>query len=348
MAENGAGLFEINLLNRFHVLSDDDSGYDIPIDDPNLPVTVDNKSHLHNDSNTDNFDCGSWHGTTSIDDHINSNDEEVRYTILTETTTRANRDLICKHGTFNSCSECKSAYGTFKKKIAKLKGLKVAHINIHSLYPKVEEIRFLLLNTGLDILCISETWLDEVISQGELHVDGYCLLRRDRNRHGGGVTIYVKNGMDYTVRSDLNSDTVECIWIEINVNKGQPILVCCMYRPPSATNEYYGQMLDLCEQAMSQDKDMLIIGDLNYNYKIDESLNNNPLHYMENLFLLSQLVEKHTRVTPSSSTLIDVILSSIPEKHTHCDTVKIALSDHYLIYTCIDVSIQNKGHRTLR
>ena len=40
-------------------------------------------------------------------------------------------------------------------------------------------------------------------------------------------------------------------------------------------------------------------------------------------------------MTPSTKSLIDLILSSFSEAHCDTEVVKICLSDHYLIKTCI-------------
>jgi len=42
-----------------------------------------------------------------------------------------------------------------------------------------------------DVVCIVETWLDGEICDQELVIDGYCVVRRDRNRHGGGGCVDV-------------------------------------------------------------------------------------------------------------------------------------------------------------
>ena len=42
-----------------------------------------------------------------------------------------------------------------------------------------------------DIICIVETWLDNDVSDNELFLSNYRLFRLDRNRHGGGIAIYV-------------------------------------------------------------------------------------------------------------------------------------------------------------
>ena len=51
--------------------------------------------------------------------------------------------------------------------------------------------------------------------------------------------------------------------------------------------------------------------------------------------LVTKLVSEATRVTPGTKSLIDLILSSFSEAHCDTEVVKICLSDHYLIKTCI-------------
>ena len=80
---------------------------------------------------------------------------------------------------------------------------------------------------------------------------------------------------------------------------------------------------------------MTILGDLNFNYQIDESLSTNPIHLIENLFQMSQIIEEPTRKTPTTSTLLDVILTSVPDRHTKTKVIKTAFSDHYSLFTTI-------------
>ena len=88
-----------------------------------------------------------------------------------------------------------------------------------------------------------------------------------------------------------------------------------MYRPPSSNSDYFKGILDIIEAASLEDKEYVVLGDLNYDYKIDETLSSNPIHYIENLYGMTQLISKATRVTMTSSTLIDIILTTAPDNH---------------------------------
>ena len=104
----------------------------------------------------------------------------------------------------------------------------------------------------------------------------------------------------------------------------------------------------MLDKASAEGKAIVLLGDLNIDYKIDESLSENPIHLIENLYFLNQIVTKPTRVTRDSSKCLDLILSSVPEKHKLCDVAKLGLSDHYLVYTSIDYDVRPVKHKTVR
>ena len=54
----------------------------------------------------------------------------------------------------------------------------------------LDEIRLILLDKKLDVLATNETRLDSTIFDGLVSIDGYNVLRADRDRNGGGVCIY--------------------------------------------------------------------------------------------------------------------------------------------------------------
>ena len=43
----------------------------------------------------------------------------------------------------------------------------------------------------------SETKLDSTVNDEEVEIDGYNLMRQDRNRNGGGVACFVSNSIHY-------------------------------------------------------------------------------------------------------------------------------------------------------
>jgi len=66
-----------------------------------------------------------------------------------------------------------------------------------------------------DVVCIVETWLDGEICDQELVIDGYCVVRRDRNRHGGGVLMYIRASLEYNVLP-VSDNQLEFLPISVN------------------------------------------------------------------------------------------------------------------------------------
>lgn len=226
----------------------------------------------------------------------------------------------------------------------------IAQLNIRSLLPKIDQIDYLLHSSNIDILCLNETWLDESINSNEVNIPDYDMFFKHRNRQGGGVAIYVKNNLCAVRRSDLDKSNVECLWIELKLTC-KKLLLCSIYRPPSAGTEYYNDILDVFEKALSENKVTVISGDLNFNFTNDETLYNNPLHYIENLYGLTQLITDFTRVTNSSRSIIDIIFTSDPSLHVTSGVYKICLSDHYLTYTILGQSkpaLEKQKHNKVR
>ena len=61
--------------------------------------------------------------------------------------------------------------------------------------------------------------------------------KKDRSRHGGGVAIYVKDGIKCQKREDFNSN-IEFLSVELDIKYVKPIIVTTIYRPPESNVEW--------------------------------------------------------------------------------------------------------------
>ena len=82
------------------------------------------------------------------------------------------------------------------------------------------------------------------------------------------------------------------------------------------------------------------MGYLNYDYKLDESLSNNPIHYIEMAYEILQ----PTRETSDTSTKLDIILVSHPGLHKSSGVMKYNFSD--LVYTEFEFNVTNQKGST--
>ena len=67
------------------------------------------------------------------------------------------------------------------------------HLNINSLLPKIDEIRFVAECTKAAVIEITECTLDESIFQSKIEIDNYDLLLCDRNINGEIVACYISS-----------------------------------------------------------------------------------------------------------------------------------------------------------
>ena len=229
--------------------------------------------------------------------------------------------------------------------VFKARGLHFIHININSLLPKIEELRRIACQSKAAVIGISESKLDNSIFDSEIEIDGYNILRFDRNRHGGGVACYVRNDLSFTKRNYFPHD-IETIFIEIFLPKTKPMTVGIVYRPPSQTS-FLETMNEHFYKLDTINKETYILGDFNINLYLNNkyvfekcsTIVSNTIPYdvrkyqeFCNVFNLKQLISCPTRITCSSSTIIDHILASYPDRVSQKGIIDIGISDHQLIF----------------
>ena len=186
-------------------------------------------------------------------------------------------------------------------------------------------------------MCMSETELNETITDNTISIAGYDVIRRDRiSNTYGGVAILIRANLVYKIRDDLTTEiSLEILWIEVQYQVNKTILVACVYGLPTASVAYFNDMVDTIEKAPNTDKHiiMVVLGDMNYNYiynMFDETMSANPICLLDNMFRLKQLIDgldAPTRVTENSSSLIDIILTNEPNHHVVSGVYKYGIRD---------------------
>ena len=146
------------------------------------------------------------------------------------------------------------------------------------------------------------------------------------------MLMYIKESINYSEITNLTGSSVECIWIKIK-NCKKSLAIEIMYRPPSSNVAYSNVILDQVDQIYADHGNVILLGDLNYNYVSNQSLLTSPLYQLETTYGMTQLVYEPTRVTVNMATLFDVIFSTNYQSHTVTGVYRIGLCDHYMVYT---------------
>ena len=92
------------------------------------------------------------------------------------------------------------------------------------------------------MLAINESKLEGTISDTEVYIPGYIIIRKDRSRSGGGVALYIRENLSYTNRIDLVPENLEMVCLEINLPRSRSFLVSTWYRPPSAEMQLFNEI----------------------------------------------------------------------------------------------------------
>ncbi len=237
--------------------------------------------------------------------------------------------------------------------------LRISHLNVRSLtsevslgllpsdqkFIKLDEIyKQQILDCKSDVISISETWLDDSIPDSEISLNSFTLFRRDRNRRGGGVLIYVRECLPVRRRVDIESNHSEAIWVEIQSNATK-VIIGAYYRPPGATqigiNTFLSELESSVNGAFScKPECVVIVGD--FNDRCDEFYGNHTGSELNNKLVnlahshdLHQIISKPTRISSSSVSLSDLIFVDCPAYIAESGTtLPIANSDHHGVY-CI-------------
>ena len=85
------------------------------------------------------------------------------------------------------------------------------------------------------MLGIKESKLDSSVTNSEVNINGYSIIRNDRNRNGGSVACYVRNDLCFNIKNVFSS-SLEHVFFLIILLKVKPIAIGIFYRPPIVNN----------------------------------------------------------------------------------------------------------------
>jgi len=199
-------------------------------------------------------------------------------------------------------------------------------------------------------MAITETWLKDNDSQIQIDDYNFFSCPRQNAKRGGGVGIYVKSNMKCT-KIDLFSEitsTVEHIWLELDVNTYQTVVVGCLYRPPDFNmNLFIDEIQTIISKIYTQysNKKIVIVGDFNINIK-NHNLSSNFLETVEQ-FGLTQVIADFTRVTDQSSSIIDLIFTNEIEENFESGVIPLNISDHYVTYIHLKIPRKLNSGKTI-
>ncbi len=200
-----------------------------------------------------------------------------------------------------------------------------------------------------NIILICETWLDEYNTLGNYVCEKYDILRKDRNRYGGGVMILVDKSF-YSSSVDFQIDDkvfIECLFCEINF-KNTKIIIGCVYRPPNTDVQYCDQMINIINKICVQfpSHSIIIAGDFNLpfiDWSVPQPLKNEIITVKFVNFILENSLEQLVNFPTRGSNTLDLVLCRyVSIANDICTVPPIVSSDHEYIHFSMVVDYVNK------
>ena len=193
---------------------------------------------------------------------------------------------------------------------------------------KLDEIYVLAKQYNIDIICLTETWCSNKMSDETMQLSGYTIFRRDRQdgRAGGGLICYVKDVIPVVkLWSELNEQGLETIWLTLRPHRLprgiSNLTIGNVYHPPNAVDWEMSQHLinsfDVIKQKFPA-SGFIIVGDFNH---MKDS-------YFKKSCQVTQIVHKPTHM----KSVIDLCYTTLSEFYKEPEHLPgIGLSKHHTL-----------------
>ena len=162
---------------------------------------------------------------------------------------------------------------------------------------------------------------------GNLHV-----VRVDRNfKKGGGIILIFDPIFNYSIENNISDPALELVHITIFKQFMKPINIIVGYRAPNSSADSFFNILYnfLCNINISFP--FLIMGDFNIDFSCNNATCKRFISLL-NTFGFTGINNSPTRISSTSSTLIDIIATNLPEQFSTPDSIPCSFSDHNFIY----------------
>ena len=221
------------------------------------------------------------------------------------------------HNLYNKCDyfdEC-DFNRAITKKFDDKQTFALFHLNIRSLPANLTHMLCYMANLkqNFDIIGVTENWLTPE-NKDLYYIQNYEHINNIRtSRAGGGVSLFISSNIKYKELTEfyISNDNLECLFVEAEIDSAKEI-IGIVYRPPNSNVDTFTSLLnDILDKLKMNNKHCWIMGDFN----IDLMKNNShkpTTDFINMMFAnaLIPLINKPTRITSTTATIIDNIFSN--------------------------------------
>ena len=226
------------------------------------------------------------------------------------------------------------------------KELIIIHMNCRSVVNKREELENIIQETDADIICLTETWMDDSIPKQAFLPDGYKIIRKDRHNdfkqkygknRGGGVAVLYKEQLNVEKKDYLTEDLDEILWVQVKIKESfmLGVIYRAEYTDLLAENADETTIEKNIRKANELSNRIIVCGDFNIDVSNPENKMTQILNNIYQSYGLSQLIDKPTRFDKKSGKTTTLDHFWLNENELH-NVVKmgtfIGISDHLGTY----------------
>ena len=211
-----------------------------------------------------------------------------------------------------------------------LPGLHIGYLNINNVRNKIDDIPTILNNSGkhFHIFCFAESRLSSNITDSEMQVAGYNVHRLDpAGPRTTGLLVYIASPLNCMRLNNIERHGVESIWLKVNIKNSKPFLIGFVYRNPSECIDWQERFNSMMDEVSMMNCEVIVFGDFN----IDLLKHKPKWKQTYTMHGLEQLIDRPTRVTEQTETLIDHIYVTTKQYITEVCVPEYGISDHYPI-----------------
>lgn len=186
---------------------------------------------------------------------------------------------------------------------------KIGNANMQGLSaPSKALLQFYLNRKKPHIFTLSETHLDDTVY---MRFRDYTMIRKDRDRQGGGVAILVHKNLAYQQIDVQQQSTNEHITIHAHLTDNQSVYITSIYVRP---RDYLDE--NLITTLLTRYKKHIILGDFNAHHENFGSTTTDAQgRHLDDIIVQHNLVmmngKEHTLIHPHGTELVDYVLATL-------------------------------------
>lgn len=233
--------------------------------------------------------------------------------------------------------------------------LNICHINVQSIcarnFSKFYELKSVLLNSKLDIICMTESWLSDKITDQMIAIEGYKIIRNDRNRHGGGICVYYRDTLSCRIvnksiyDADYGRQITEFLLLDFR-HANENFLLAVYYNPPNLNCADI--LKSHFENFSVKYNSTYFIGDFNTNL-LYNSYRLQHLREVVSNFCYSFINSEPTYFYSSGCSLLDLFITDSPHMVLKNDQISLpGVSHHDMIIFSLNYSLSKTSDSTVQ